>query len=195
MDDQFAKFLEVFKRLHINIHLLDAIFHVPSYSKFLKELIANKKKLEKFEMVKLNEECSVILQNKLPPKLKDPRCFSITCTIGEINFDKVLCDLSANINLMPFFVFRKLSLKEPIPTTVSLHLADRSIKYPRGVVKDALVKVDKFIFPIDFIVLDMEEDYDTSLISGRPFLAPGRALIDIQQGKLSFRINDEGSCF
>ncbi|XP_052181094.1 uncharacterized protein LOC127794196 [Diospyros lotus] len=164
---------------------------MPSYAKFLKDIITNKRKLEEFEMVKLNEECSTILQNKLPPKLKDPGSFSIPCTIGEINFDKALCDLGASINLMPFFVFRKLGLKEPTPTTVSLQLADRSIKYLRGVVEDVLVKVDKFIFLVDFIVLDMEEDHDMPLILGRPFLATERALIDVQQGKLSFRINDE----
>ena len=78
-----------------------------SYAKFLKDIISNKRKLEKFEIVKLNEECSTILQNKLPPKLKDPGSFSIPCTIGEINFDKVLCDLGASINLMPFFCFKE----------------------------------------------------------------------------------------
>ncbi|XP_010245491.1 PREDICTED: uncharacterized protein LOC104589022 [Nelumbo nucifera] len=195
LDKQFAKFLEVFQKLHINILLLDAISQMPSYAKFLKEIISNKRKLEEFEMVKLNEEYSTILQNKLPPKLKDPRSFSIPCTIGEINFDKALCDFGASINLMHFSVFRKLGLKEPTPTTVSLQLTDRSIKYPRGVVEDVLVKVDKFIFLVDFIVLDMEEDYDMPLILGRPFLATERALIDVQQGKLSLRINDEEVIF
>ncbi|GKU88727.1 hypothetical protein SLEP1_g2957 [Rubroshorea leprosula] len=174
------------------------LFHdpnMPSYAKFLKEILANKRKLEEFEMVKLNEECSAILQNKLPPKLKDPGSFSIPCIIGNVNFDKALCDLGASINLMPFHVFRKLGLGEPTPTTVSLQLADRSIKYPRGVVEDVLVKVDKFIFPVDFIVLDMEEDFEMPLILGRPFLATGRALIDVQQGKLSLRIHDEEIVF
>ncbi|XP_010246634.1 PREDICTED: uncharacterized protein LOC104589882 [Nelumbo nucifera] len=195
LDKQFAKFLEVFQKLHINIPLLDAISLIPSYANFFKEIISNNRKLEEFEMVKLNEECSAILQNKLPPKLKDPRNFSIPCTIGEINFDKALCDLGASINLMSFSVFKKLGLKEPTPTTISLQLADRSIKFPRGVVEDVLVKVDKFIFPIDFAVLDMEEDYDIPLILGRPFLSTRRALIDVQQGKLSLRINDDEVIF
>ncbi|GKU88763.1 hypothetical protein SLEP1_g2989 [Rubroshorea leprosula] len=177
---------------------LKRLFHdpnMPSYAKFLKEILANKRKLEEFEMVKLNEECSAILQNKLPPKLKDPMSFSIPCIIGHVNFDKALCDLGTSINLMPFHVFRKLGLGEPSPTTVPLQLADRSIKYPRGVVEDVLVKVDKFIFPVDFIVLDMEEDFEMPLILGRPFLATGRALIDVQQGKLSLRIHDEEIVF
>ncbi|XP_010247004.1 PREDICTED: uncharacterized protein LOC104590158 [Nelumbo nucifera] len=195
LDKQFAKFLKVFQKLHINIRLLDAISQMPNYAKFLKEIISNKRKLEEFEMVKLNEECSAILQNILPPKLKDLGSFSIPCTIGEINFDKALCDLGASINFMPFSVFEKLGLKEPTPTTVSLHLADRSIKYPRGVVEDVLAKVDKFNFPVDFTVLDMEEDYDMPLILERPILVIGRALIDVQQGKLSLRINDEEVVF
>ncbi|XP_052199599.1 uncharacterized protein LOC127806389 [Diospyros lotus] len=195
LDKKFAKFLKVFKKLHINIPLLDVISQMPSYAKFLKDIIANKRKLEEFEIVKLNEECSAILQNKLPPKLKDSGSFSIPCTIGEIKFDKVLCDLGASINLMPFSVFGKLGLQEPTPTTISLQLADRSIKYPRGVVEDVLVKVDKFIFPVDFIVLDMEEDYDMPLILERPFLAIGRALIDVQQGTLSLRIYDKTITF
>ncbi|XP_075489567.1 uncharacterized protein LOC142528407 [Primulina tabacum] len=89
-----------------------------------------------------------------------------------------LCDLGASINLMPLSVFRKLGLGEPKPTRMSLQLADRSVKYPRGVIEDVLVKVDKFIFPVDFVVLDMEEDIEMPLILGRPFLATDKALID-----------------
>ena len=82
---------------------------------------------------------------------------------------------------MPLSVFRKLGLGEAKPTTVSLQLADRSIKYPRGIIEDILVKVDKFIFPADFIMLDMEEDQEIPIILGRPFLVTGRTLIDVQK--------------
>ncbi|XP_019051406.1 PREDICTED: uncharacterized protein LOC109113924 [Nelumbo nucifera] len=132
---------------------------------------------------------------KLPPKLKDLGSFSIPCTIGEFNFDNALCDIGASINLMPFSVFRKLGLKEPTPITISLQLVDKSIKYSRGVMEDVLVKVDKFIFPVGFVVLDMEEDYDMPLILERHILATRRALIDVQQGKLSLRINDKKVIF
>jgi len=117
--------------------------------------------LEEHETVIFNE-CSAILQNKLPPKLKDPRSFTIFCIIGNHFLDKVLSDLGASINLMPLFVFRKLGLREAKPTTVSLQLADRSIKFPRGVIKDVLVTVDKLYFPADFIVLDMGGHGSTS---------------------------------
>ena len=92
----------------------------------------------------------------MPQKLKDPGSFTIPCIIGNCTFDKVLCDLGASINLMPLSIMQKLGLEEPKPTNVSLQLADRSITYPRGIVEDVLFKVDKFIFPVDFIVLDME---------------------------------------
>ncbi|XP_075500124.1 uncharacterized protein LOC142538709 [Primulina tabacum] len=131
-------------------------------------------KLVDFETVTLSEECSAILQNKLPPKLKDPGSFSIPCTIGSSNFNKALWDLGASINLMPYSCFEKLGIREVKPTTISLQLADRSIKYPRGVIEDVLVKVDKFIFSVDFVVLDMEEDREIPIILGRPFLATGK---------------------
>ncbi|XP_075499729.1 uncharacterized protein LOC142538253 [Primulina tabacum] len=159
------------------------------FSKFLE------RKLVDFETVTLSEECSAILQNKLPSKLKDPGSFSIPCTIRNSNFNKALCDLDASINLMPYSCFEKLGIGEVKPTTISLQLADRSIKYPRGVIDDVLVKVDKFIFPVDFVVLDMEEDHEIPLILGCPFLATGRALIDVQKGELVLRLNDEKVTF
>ncbi|XP_063937065.1 uncharacterized protein LOC135147718 [Daucus carota subsp. sativus] len=106
--------------------------------------------LEELETVALTEECSAVLQQKLPPKLKDPGSFTIPCTIGKLSFDKCLCDLGASINLMPLSVFKKLGLPEPKPTNMSLQLADRSITYPRGIVEDVLVKVfNAMKFPTD----------------------------------------------
>ena len=180
LDKQFAKFLKVFKSLHINIPFVDALTQMPTNAKFLKDILKNKRRLEDCETVKVNEECSAIIQNKIPPKLKDLGSFTIPCTIGRYTFSKVLCDLGASINLMPYSVMQKLGLDEPKPTNVSLQLADRSITYPKGILEDVLVKDDKFIFPVDFIVLDMEEDREVPLILGRPFLATGRALIDVQ---------------
>ena len=179
LDKQFSKFLDIFKKLHINIPFTDALEQMPSYVKFMKEILSNKRRLEEHETVMLTEECTAILQNKLPPKLKDPGSFTIPCTIGNSYFDKALCDLGASINLMPFSIFRKLGLGEAKATTVSLQLADMSIKHPRGVVEDVLIKVDKFIFLANFIVLDMEEDQEITLILGQPFLATGRTLIDV----------------
>ena len=107
------------------------------------------------------------------------RVGSIPCTIGNVVFEKALCDLGANINLRPLSIFRRLRLGEAKPTTVTFQLADRSLKHSRGIIEDVLVKVDKFIFPTNFIFLDMEEDREIHVILGRPFLAIGRALINV----------------
>ena len=105
--------------------------------------------------------------------------------------ERALCDLGASINIMPLSIFKRLGLGEARPTTVTLQLADRSLKHPRGVIEDVLVKVDKFIFPVDFIVLDMEEDKEIPIILGRPFLATGRAMIDVQRGELKLRVQED----
>lgn len=167
---------------------------MPKYAKFLKEILTHKRKLKEYETVKLAEECNMILYKKLLQKLKDPESFKIPCTIGEFKF-KALCDLGASVNLMPLSIFRQLGLGECKPTTISLQLVNKTIKYPRGVVEDVLVKVDKFLLPADFIVLDMEEDKDILIILGRPFLAMGRASIDLQEGTLPLRVQDEQVTF
>ncbi|XP_063938416.1 uncharacterized protein LOC135148083 [Daucus carota subsp. sativus] len=195
LDKQFAKFLEVFKKLQINIPFAEALEQMPSYAKFMKGILSRKLKLEELETVALTEECSAVLQQKLPPKLKDPGSFTIPCTIGQLSFDKCLCDLGASINLMPLSVFKKLGLPEPKPTNMSLQLADRSITYPRGIVEDVLVKVDKLIFPADFVILDFEEDKKIPIILGRPFLATGQTLIDVQKGELTMRVQDQSVTF
>ena len=176
LDKQFTKFMEVFKELHINIPFANALEQMPSYVKFMKDIFSKKRRLSNFKTVNLTEECSAILQRKLPQKLKDLGSFTIPCTIENAIFERALCDLGASINLMPLAIFRRLGLGEARPTTVTLQLADRSLKHPRWVIEDVLVKVDKFIFPTDFIVLDMEEDKEIPIILGRPFLSTGRAL-------------------
>ncbi|XP_062100691.1 uncharacterized protein LOC133806615 [Humulus lupulus] len=190
LDKQFAKFLEVFRKLHINIPFSKALEQMPTYLKFLKEILSKKRKLEEYETIVLTKECSAILQKKLPPKLKYPGSFTIPCSIRGSVVTKALCDLGASVNLMNLSIFHKLKLGEARPTTVFLQMADRSIKYPRGIIEDVLVKVDKFIFPADFIVLDMEED-TIPIILGRPFLATGRALIDVQKGELKLRVQNK----
>ena len=191
LDKQFTKFMDVFKKLHINIPFADALEQMTSYVKFMKDILSQKRRLADFETVNLIEEYSAILQRKLPQKLKDPGSFTIPCTIGNAIFEKALCDLGASINLMPLSIFRRLGLGEARPTTVTLQLADRSLKHPRGIIEDVLVKVDKFIFPADFIVLDMEEDKEIPIILGKPFLATSRAMIDVQRGELKLRVQEE----
>ena len=189
--EQFGKFLDLFKQLHINIPFVEALSQMPKYAKFLKDLLSNKRKLEDVSTVEIGASCSSLIQNKLPPKLKDPGSFTIPCVVGELSVDKALADLGASINLMPYTFFKKLGLAEPRPTRMSLQLADRSVKIPKGIIEDVLVKVGNFIYPVDFVVLDMDEDRDVPLILGRPFLATSRAVIDVEEGKLTLRIGDE----
>ena len=168
---------------------------MPSYVKFMKDILANKRKISDYEIVALSEEYSAILQRKCPPKIKDLESCTIPCSIGNSIFEKALCDLGASINLMPLSIFNKLGLGEVNPSTITLQLADRFLTHPQGIIEDVLVKVDKFIFSTDFIVLDMEEDKELPIILGRPFLATGRALIDVQKGELKLRVQDEEVTF
>ena len=152
---------------------------MPSYVKFMKDILSKKRRLLDFKTLNLTEECSAIVQRKLPQKLKYPRSFTIPCTTRNSIFGRALCDLGASINLMPLSIFKRLRLSEARPNTVTLQLADMSLKHPRGVIEHVLVKVDKFIFLADFIVLDMEEDKEIPIILDRPFLATGKAMIDV----------------
>ncbi|XP_061374281.1 uncharacterized protein LOC133316540 [Gastrolobium bilobum] len=175
----FSKFLEIFKKLHINIPFAEALEQMPSYAKFLKEILTKKRKLTVEGSTILTEECSAITQKNLPPKLKDPRSFSIPCTIGSMTIERVLCDLGASINVMPLSMMKKLGITEVKPINMILQLADRSTKQAYGVIEDILVKVDKFIFPMDFVILDIEEYATVPMIFGRPFLATSGVLIDV----------------
>ncbi|CAN6586824.1 unnamed protein product [Malus baccata var. baccata] len=194
-DQQCIEFMKTLAKVQINLPLLDAIKHIPSYAKFLKELCSKKKKFLEYENVILTEQCSAVLLHKLPPKKKDPESFTISCTIGSLDFHKVLIDLGASVNLMPYSVFQKLGEGELKPTSVSLQLADKSVTYPLGILEDVIIKVDKFYLLADFIILDMEEDKEVPLILGRPFMATARTLIDLEAGILTLRVQGESVVF
>ncbi|KAL4353488.1 hypothetical protein GQ457_06G010630 [Hibiscus cannabinus] len=188
---QFKKFLDILKQVHINLPLVEATEQMPNYAKFLKDVVSKRTRLSEFETVAVTEGCMAILNNRLPPKLKDPGSFTIPYAIGNHYVGKALCDLGASINLMPKSVFQRLGIGNARPTTVMLQLADRSYVQPEGKIEDILVRVDKFIFPADFIVLDCEADEHAPIILGRPFLATRRMLIDCEEGELTIRVNDQ----
>ena len=182
---------EIFKQVKVNIPLLDAIKQIPSYAKFLKDLCTVKRKLNVKKKAFLAEQVSAIIQNNSTLKYKDPGCPTISCVIGERKIKKALLDLGASVNLLPYSVYQELNLGELKPTSITLLLADRSIKVPRGIVEDVLVQVDKFVYPVDFIILDtqpVEVHNAIPVILGRPFLATSNALINCRNGimKLSF---------
>ncbi|CAL8988240.1 unnamed protein product [Prunus brigantina] len=198
-DQGLDEIMETFKKVQINIPLLNAIAQIPKYAKFLKDLCTNKRRFKEHEQVALSEEVSAVLQRKLPPKLKDPGSFSIPCTVGDFKFQKALLDLGASINLMPYHVYEKLNLGELQATSVSIQLADRTIRYPKGILEDVLVKVEELILPADFLVLEMEEapihDNQLPLILGRPFMATAGAIIDVKKGTLTMNVFDETIAF
>ncbi|GJT48337.1 reverse transcriptase domain-containing protein [Tanacetum coccineum] len=168
---------------------------MPKYAKFLKSLLSNKTRLEEAYTVTMNERCSTLLLNKLSPKEKDPGSFTIPCDIGNLHINNSLADLEASISRMPYSMYEKLGLGEPKPTRMSLELADTSIQYPRGIAENVLIKVDKFVLPIDFIILDMREDSKIPIILGRPFLVTARAMIDVFNKKITLRIGNQEVIF
>ena len=173
----------------------EVVTQMPLYAKFLKEILSKKRKIAEEGVVNLTATCSAVIQKKLLEKMKDPGSFTIPCTIGGFEIQKALYDSGASINLMPLSVARRLSLGELTPTTVTLQMADRTMAKPEGVIEDVLVKVGKFVFPVDFIILDIEEDSQVPLLLGRPFLATRAALIDMQKGVLTLRVGEEAADF
>ncbi|XP_070036438.1 uncharacterized protein [Nicotiana tomentosiformis] len=133
---------------------------MPAYAKFLKEILTKKRKVEETSVVKLTEHCSAILQNKPPQNCGDPESFTIPCSLGTLNFDKSLCDFGASINLTPLSIYKKLEneIGEIRSVPISLQLADQTTLIPEGIVEDVLVRVDKFVFLVDFIVVKMDEN-------------------------------------
>ena len=131
---------------------------MPNYAKFLKDILRKKKKIAEEGMVSLIATCSAVIQKSLQAKMKYTGSFTIPYTIGKYEFKKALCDSSSSINLMPLSVVQRLSLGELTPIAITLQMADRSMAQPEGVLEDVLVMVGKFIFPMNFVVMKMEED-------------------------------------
>jgi hypothetical protein len=137
VDEQFRKFIEVIKKLNVNIPFLEAM-QVPTYAKYLKDILNNKRPLPTTNMVKLTEECTAAILKK-----KDPRCPTISCPIGSEHFENSLCDLGASVSVMPKVVFDKLNYTSLSPTTMCLQLVDQSVRYPPGIAEDVPVRVTR----------------------------------------------------
>ncbi|XP_021721513.1 uncharacterized protein LOC110689089 [Chenopodium quinoa] len=176
------------KQLHLTLPFTDVVEQMPNYAKFLKDILSGKRTCDMMETISLPEHCSAIIMNKMPPKLKDPGNFSIPCAINKTQIDNALCDLGASVSLMPYSVYQRLGLGELLPSKITLQLADRSIKIPKGKVEDVPFRVGKFVIPVDFVVLDMHEDSTIPFILGRPFLAISGAMIDVKSAKISLKI-------
>ena len=178
--------LEVLRQVKVNIPLLDMIKQVPTYAKFLKDFCIVKKGLGINTKAFLTEQVSSIIQYKTLLKYKDPGSPTISVNIGGTCIDKALLDLGAIVNLLPYAMYKQLGLGELKPTSITLSLADRSVKIPKGIVEDVLVKVDNFYYLVDFVVLDtepmVESTHQVPIILGRPFLSTTNAIINCQNG-------------
>ena len=193
-ETQQAGILEVLRQVKVNIPLLDLINQVPAYAKFLKDLCTIKRGLGIEKKAFLTEHVSALIQSKYPVKYKDPGSPTIPVNIGGNCINKALLDLGASVNLMPHSVYKQLGLGELKPTTITLSLADRSVKIPKGIVEDVLVKIDNFYYPVDFVVLDTalssNEPNHVPIILGRPFLATANAIINCRNGIMQLTFGD-----
>ncbi|GJZ65134.1 reverse transcriptase domain-containing protein [Tanacetum coccineum] len=195
-DDNLAsKFVEIFRELRFELSFTDALLHMPKFASMFKSLLNNKEKLFDLAKTPVNENCSAVILKHLPKKLGDPGKFLIPCDFSEIVECLALADLGASINLMPLSIWKKLSLPKLTSTQMIIELADRSTTSPSGIAEDVFVKVGKFHFPPDFVVVDYVVHPRVPLILRRPFLRTTHALIDVYGEELALRVDDEAITF
>ncbi|XP_016673078.1 uncharacterized protein [Gossypium hirsutum] len=193
-ENEEKEILETFRKVEVNIPLLDAIKQIPRYAKFLKELCTSKRRLLGNEKVNVGENVSAVLQKKVPPKYNDQVMFAISCDIGNVGIKKAMCDLGASINVMPYPIYKLINAGPLKKTGVIIQLADRSVIYPEGLLEDILVKVNELVFPADFYIINMEDDNTTNssdILLGRPFLSTASAKIDVQSGTLTMEFDGD----
>ncbi|XP_050889790.1 uncharacterized protein LOC127095096 [Lathyrus oleraceus] len=162
----YVRFFDIFKRLQINLPFDEALEQMPTHAKFMKEILTKKKRITEEETIQVDASCNVIIQKTLLHKEIDPEGVTLPITIGNVNVGKSLIDLSSNINLISLSVVNRISDINLKNTKMTLQLADKFITRPSGIAEDVLVKVDKFLFPIDFVVMDIETNDDVLLILG-----------------------------
>ncbi|GJT75962.1 reverse transcriptase domain-containing protein [Tanacetum coccineum] len=190
-----SKFVSIFRELHFELSFADALLHMPKFASMFKSLLNNKEKLFDLAKTLVNENCLAVILKKLPKKLGDPGKFLIPCDFPELVECLALADLGASINLMPLSVWKKLSLPELTPTQMILKLKDQLTTSPFGIAEDVIVKVGKFHFSADFVVVDHVVDPRVPLILWRPFLRTARALIDVYGEEFTLRVDDEAITF
>ncbi|XP_010436763.1 PREDICTED: uncharacterized protein LOC104720573 [Camelina sativa] len=186
-----ALFDKQVREIEVRMPLIDAFALIPPYQKFLKDAVMERIK-EVQGMVVLSHECSAIIQKQVnPQKLRDPGSFRLPCSIGPLTFNRCLCDLGAPISLMPLSVPKRLGFTRYKPCNISLILADRSVRFPHGVLEDLPVRVGTVEVSIDFAVLEMDEEPKDPLILERPFLATTGAIIDVRKGKIDLNLGED----
>ncbi|XP_070007399.1 uncharacterized protein [Nicotiana sylvestris] len=193
-NSKLEKFYDILKQLSVNILFVEAFQEMPGFANYLKDLIT-KKKTTKNEVLNVTYRVSSTIATTTIQKKEDVGAFIIPCTIGACDFKRALCDNGASINLMPLAIYKQAGLGMLRPTSMSLQMADRSIKSPVGIVDNVLVKVGEFHLPADFVILDCAVDKEIFIVLGRPFLATRRALMDSERNEIMFHVNDEEVTF
>ncbi|XP_058746302.1 uncharacterized protein LOC131619196 [Vicia villosa] len=187
----YAWFMDIFKQLQIIIPFSEAIDQILKYAKFMKDILTKKKRYTEEETIMVDARFSAIIQRTLPKKEGDPGRVTLPVMIGDVYVGKGLIDLGSSINLIPLSIVNRLGNFEMRSIRMTLQLADKSTTSPHGVALDLLVKVDKFFFLVDFVVINMEEDVDAPLIICRPFMKTARMMIDVDDGLMKVRVQDE----
>ncbi|XP_050908939.1 uncharacterized protein LOC127122684 [Lathyrus oleraceus] len=191
VEAQFKKFVELLKKIHLNVSFTEALTQITSYVMFLKEILSNKRKPKDHETMTMTLDSNVVIQNMVIPKLKYMGSSSIPYQIGTMDFERALCDLGASVSLMHLYVCKKLDMGEMTPTIVSLHLVNRSVTYPIYVLEDVPVRAGEYYVFVDFVIMEIDKDYQIPIILGRPFLSTERPIIDVKRGKLTFEVGEE----
>src|SRR3954471_20257725 len=190
-EKDFEKVAAMFKKLEINLPFFEALENMPLYKKFMKEVISKKKQVGDELKVKIEKCGRVSPERRIPTKKKDPGAMAIPCTINDRTFKKVLIDSGSSVSLMPLSIFKKLDIGKISESETKLKFADHTIKQSYGIAEDVLVEIGKFIFPVDFHIMDIPEDEETPILLGRPFLLTSRCNFDIEKGTLTVKSFDE----
>ncbi|XP_042758017.1 uncharacterized protein LOC122197905 [Lactuca sativa] len=186
--------MQMFKRVQINIPLLEAIKQVPRYARFLEDLCVSKNKLKGNQVVTVGEHVFAVLQKRMPPKCKDPGVFTVPCKLRNLHVPRTMLDLGTSVNVLPHSLFKSIGEGTLSKTGVIIQLDDRYLVHPKGVLEDVLVQVDEFIFLADFYVLDMGDDdppSSSSILLGRHFLKTSKTKIDVYNGTLSMEFDGQ----
>ncbi|XP_050909393.1 uncharacterized protein LOC127123188 [Lathyrus oleraceus] len=190
-ETNLEKFITVFKKIDNNMPFFEALEQMPMYKIFMKEVITEKRPIED-GLVAFNEKRSEISPGRrIPSKQKDPGEVTIPCTIKDISFKKVLIDSRASVSLIPLSIYQRLGLGNVCDTRTNMKFAYHSIKNAYGIAEDILVTIEKFSFPVGFVIIDIPEDEVTPIILGQPFMRTSRCNFDIDHNTLTLKVYDD----
>ncbi|XP_023747601.1 uncharacterized protein LOC111895768 [Lactuca sativa] len=192
---EHLEFILQIKVIPINTHFFDSLSEIPEYAKFLQDLVDTRQQLKKNSKVILSEQSSRAMLGEIPKKMGDPGRLTLPCKFGNNLNAYALADSRASINLMPYSFYQNLNIQKMKATKMTIHMANRSVTDPRGIIEHILVKIGKFVFPFDVVIMDTTKDVNVLIILGRPLLNTASALVDVHESKLTLRVGDDKEDF